>query len=214
MAVVNLRGRWLRPDMLPNVCMVCGRPAKATLRKRFTWHPPWVIVTVLLGLLPYVVLALALTKRIAVDVPLCRRHRSYWGQRFLLFFGSFILMIVLAVATAVVLAEVLGDGRNGGGGFACAGIICCILVWFAAVFGLQHMSLRPSEITDRSIELTNVSEEFVLAYEDLRDDRENVPNDADDSDRSRPQRPRDKDRSPDPSRDAFRPKRGGDHRSS
>ncbi len=42
---------------LPAVCMRCGAPAVVWKDKKFTWIPPWLSITILGGLLPYVILA-------------------------------------------------------------------------------------------------------------------------------------------------------------
>src|SRR6185312_8556871 len=63
---------------LPNhCCVLCDQPADGEpLQKQFSWHSPWVFLTILAGLLIYVILALVLSEKAKVVVPLCRRHRS------------------------------------------------------------------------------------------------------------------------------------------
>jgi len=174
MAVVELRRRELRPGALPKVCMICGRSATTIRRKKFSWHPPWVIVLALLGLFPYFIVALALTKSNSVDVPMCHRHRRYWGTRFLLFFASFVLMLVLCTLTSFLANYASESKYRPLTGFICLGALGWIFVWFFTVFAIQHVSLRPVEITDKSVTLKNVCDEFRLAVEDLRDQREQL----------------------------------------
>ena len=61
---------------LPPVCMACGAPATVRKRKLFSWQPQWVPVLILVGLLPYIIVSLVLTKRQRVETPLCERHAS------------------------------------------------------------------------------------------------------------------------------------------
>src|SRR5262249_9663675 len=79
MATVRLERDEVDNDSLPDVCMVCG--AEATLRKRksFSWHPPWVILLILISLWPYIIVALILTKRMTVRAPPVRGARKSLG---------------------------------------------------------------------------------------------------------------------------------------
>src|SRR5258708_14518335 len=48
---------------LPMVCMRCGEPATVTRTRNMSWCPPWVGVLFLAGLIPYVIVAIIMTKR-------------------------------------------------------------------------------------------------------------------------------------------------------
>src|SRR5437764_1390946 len=95
MARIELRLREADGGRLPMVCMVCGEPAVEEVRRRFAWHPGWVILLLPLGVLPYAVIAMALTKHVRADVPMCGRHRGYWTKRFLIFVGSFVALLAV-----------------------------------------------------------------------------------------------------------------------
>ena len=58
----------------PNIRMRCGRPAVLVKSKKFAWHPPWLFVLVLAGVLIYFIVAIVMTKRMTVQVPLIRRR--------------------------------------------------------------------------------------------------------------------------------------------
>src|ERR1043166_6207175 len=111
MPKITFSGNATRRGALPMVCLVCGQDADVRLRRNFSWHPPWVIVTLIAGLLPYVLIALILTKYMAVDIPMCRRHRHYWMFKFLTFFGSFMVMVALCVGFgALAVSQDWGGG--------------------------------------------------------------------------------------------------------
>jgi hypothetical protein len=75
-ATVRL-GRYELEDYdLPRVCMLCGVRAVAYKERRFRWFPPWLIVTIPLGLIPYFILTEVLTMRMAVWVPCCKEHQK------------------------------------------------------------------------------------------------------------------------------------------
>lgn len=76
MAKVRLRRYEIEEYDLPPVRAKCGARAVARPEKTFSWHPGWVTVLILVGLMPYVLVALILTKRMTVPLPLCQRHRN------------------------------------------------------------------------------------------------------------------------------------------
>ncbi|MDR0184381.1 hypothetical protein [Lysobacter arvi] len=60
---------------LPGRCIKCNEPAELPMRHaRFYWHHPALYLTVFLGLLLYLVLALFVRRRTPVTLGLCTRH--------------------------------------------------------------------------------------------------------------------------------------------
>lgn len=169
MATLQMGRRPMEDEDLPELCMRCGAPAEAHREKTFSWYPQWVIVLLLAGLLPFVIVALVLTKKKRVRVPFCRAHAHHWSGRTAVTLLSFLGLVGLAIG-GVVLANVAGgpNGFDEYGGFVCAGSAVALVVWLIAVAVLQQTAIRPTEITDNSITLTNVSREFVGAYEENR----------------------------------------------
>src|SRR6266851_3941179 len=85
-------------DMLPPVCMFCGNPATTRVRRNFSWHPGWVYILILVNLLITLVVALILTKKMTVRVPVCDEHEGYWRRRFAPLLGSFVLISITCIA--------------------------------------------------------------------------------------------------------------------
>jgi hypothetical protein len=156
MASVRLDFYDLDDDALPDVCMKCGAPAVTRNQKTFSWHPSWALVLLLLGLLPYVIAALILTKRRRVSIPFCETHKNHWLWRVLFALGS------LAVPLLLFAAGVAADSA----GLAVAGVLSAI-VWLIAVAVVFNTAINVVEITDDSIKLRNVGGEFVRAYEEM-----------------------------------------------
>jgi len=169
---------------LPQVCAKCGDKAVVAPAKRFSWHPQWVIVLIFAGLLIYVIVAVILTKRMTVRLPFCERHRHYWRNRALFMFGGLVGVLLLGVGAAI-LASALDD-RDGSNlfGVACGGSVVLGLVWLIAAAIVQTISIRTNEITDDSISLVGVSEDF---REAVREDRRSHRDD-DEDDRPRAKR--------------------------
>lgn len=188
MAQVRLRRFEVNEDLLPPVCLRCGAEAEVTRSKNFAWHPPWVAVLILVGLLPYAIVAIILTKRMKVEAPLCPQHQGHWQWRALYLYLGLALFVVLGVGSMVVLAST--DNRRGApeawAGFLCLGSLVAGLAWLISAAIIQHLSIRPTEITDKDITLTNVSPFFVEALHEERDRRH-------EEDRSPRRRDRDRD---------------------
>lgn len=218
MTRIELRGRETERRQLPMVCMVCGEPAVERLRKRFSWHPPWVIVFLFIALLAYVLVALLLTKQMGVDVPVCRRHRYYWVKKFAVFFGSFLAAAALSAGIIAAFAYLEEGQHIDVGGVACIVSAAAVVLWLVGVFFLQLFALRPVEITDRSITLANVSPKFIEAVEQDRAARaarrrqyDDDDGDEDEDDRPRRRRSRREDEDEPPGdRDSFRDRRDPD----
>jgi hypothetical protein len=190
MATVKLYYDEVDEGQLPRVCMRCGAPADLQKRKTFSWCPGWVHVLILLGLLPWLIVMLVLTKRKTVYVPLCNEHKNHWFVRTMItlsglaiVFGFFVLMVVLASTT-----DRQDPNASTFGGLMCVGTLGLLLVLIIVAAYIQTTSIRPSEITASRITLTGVAQEFKEAIL-KQDDREaDVPGDYDERFHERPKR--------------------------
>jgi hypothetical protein len=191
MASIRLRGRETDRGRLPKVCIICGGQATERLRKRFSWHPPWVIVLIVLGLLPYAIVAMALTESISVDVPLCSQHKRYWLTKFGWFFASFAAILLVGIGSLVLAYYVHEKYRIEIGGWVCGFVALGMVVWLIAIFLLQLFALRPIGITEDSITFANAHPEFVEAVQEARRKRAEMRSlDFDDDDDFEPPRRR------------------------
>src|SRR5262249_42992882 len=105
MARVRLYYEETRAKALPALCMKCGEPATTHVRRTFSWYPQWVFVLVLVAIPVYVIVALILTKRMAVEVPLCDRHRGHWWKRQLIMYLPLLAIFGLALLAYVGIAQ-------------------------------------------------------------------------------------------------------------
>jgi len=153
-----------KEDQLPAICMVCGAAATTRKSKQFSWCPPWVLVLIIAGLLPFLIVTLILTKRMRVTMPFCDQHKNYWSRRMLITWLGLALCIIVGIVLAIVIdAADLSPERSTLGGILCAGIPLLALAWLIAAQLVQRTAIRPKEITDRDIVLMGVARQFVDA---------------------------------------------------
>lgn len=65
-----------RGATLPLRCVLCNEPAERYVKKSFRWHPPWMYLLILAGLLLYLFVAAICSRRMKLRVPLCKRHAT------------------------------------------------------------------------------------------------------------------------------------------
>ncbi len=146
-----------RDAQFPNRCVKSNEPAVDRLKRNLSWHHPAIAVAILAGLLIYVLLALILTKRATIHVPLSeqwfRRRRNAitigWGVALLglaMFIGAFFLPREMSFS---ILMLILG------------GIVVAIGGW--AYGGLMSRIVWPSKIDDQFIHLRGVNKEILAA---------------------------------------------------
>lgn len=148
-------------NALPLICMRCGAPATHTKRKKFSWYPPWVTLSILGCLLAYIILVRVLRKEMVLEVPLCEAHRYHWLSRAL---ALPILLVMMLVGAGVAVAVLPDDLKAAALLVACLGL----LVWLVCAAVAQETSIHPTEITDYTISLKGVSVEFGTAVQRVR----------------------------------------------
>lgn len=128
-----------RDAVLPPYCVKCGRPADAQpLRRRFSWHPSWIYIFLLIALLIYVILAAVLSKRTTLQLPLCAAHfEKYKTLRILA-----AVLLVGSIPEMILAGVYLPDHYMGWGIFAgllafLAGLVCWIL--FSGVLRINRI---------------------------------------------------------------------------
>jgi hypothetical protein len=175
MAQVRLGRFEVEKGKLPLVCMFCGADASLMKRRSFAWHPRWAYILLFAGLLPFVIAAMMLTKRMRVEIPLCQTHKNHWFIRGVIIWVSFLGMVGLTaawLALLFVLDESVFKGdkrfRDLFGGLVCGGLLFFPLAWLISIPIIQNTGIHATEITDRSITLTRVSPTFVEALREQR----------------------------------------------
>lgn len=166
MAIVRLGRYEVEKSQLPPVCMRCGAPAALVKNKNFRWYPSWVNVLILVGLLPYIIVAAILTKRMTVRAPLCAAHSSHWLANDILIPCGLAAVFIVPCSGGFFINAVGGPrAGNSVGPFILLGLVGGLVVWIIAAVVVSARTIRPQEITDRSITLTGVSPAFAAAVE-------------------------------------------------
>jgi hypothetical protein len=180
---------------LPMVCMRCGEPATVTRSRNMSWCPPWVGVLFLAGLVPYVIVAMILTKRTRVIVPLCDAHKGHWLYRLLIVLGSFFLLLFAGIVGTALFAMAPRQFQDSAGPFMCLGGAFLFITWVVVLIVAQNTAIRPKEITDTEIVLTAVCNEFVDAVDESerariarRRERRRLRDEEDEDEESRPRK--------------------------
>jgi hypothetical protein len=161
----GLEGLWRQGDVLimhkqaplPPICLKSNQPAMTWLKRNLQWHEPWLAVTILIGMPIYVILALILTKRATIMVPLTEEWMERRRTRMKIAWG-----IALGGLLLGVLGIVLGNLGPQHEGFFLLLLPAFIIVIVAAIYGQYACRLvYPSRLSDTHIWLKGVHPEFL-----------------------------------------------------
>jgi hypothetical protein len=169
MARVKLDNHDISDEGSPAVCMRCGQPSSIKPSKVFRWNPGWVYLLILVGLLPFLVVALVMSWHRKVVTPLCDQHADYWRFR-----SRFILGGLLGVIVAVVAIAASAPTVSPAPPWVIAiwiGVAALAVVWLFGAAVVQASSIRAAEITDSRITLLSVHPDFAAAIRQLHDER-------------------------------------------
>jgi hypothetical protein len=199
----------------PAVCMKCGAPSDMVVRKRFLWTPTtaggfWWFG--LIGLMIAGILALAQSRSVAVNAPLCHQHKNHWSMRRIIYLlGFFAVLFCGALAFIVSAFDLDIFGLDESVFFILAG--GAFVAWIILIAVFQSTAIRATEITEYHIILTGVSHSYEEAlreewgYDDDYDRPRRRRRRRDDDDRPRGRRRRYEDEDDDDDRSRRRRRR-------
>jgi tRNA A-37 threonylcarbamoyl transferase component Bud32 len=160
---------------LPDLCMVCGKPTRGRIAKKFSrHHPEWVgILIVVLFVLFFpagILAAVMLNQEVRMSCPVCSDHRTHWSR--LVWFASLGWLLIAAgagVGLGIVFAADLSGGwavaLGVGGGLIGVALYVIPLVYIATT------RVAVESITKDSIKFKRVSSEFARAVTARREQR-------------------------------------------
>lgn len=165
----------LQSRHLPEVCLICGRPADVHTVHQFTWRPhsvsallwlttclcpPLVVVAVILSLLD--------TRSLTAAWPTCRRHENYWTRRNLWLYGPLWAIALLSLTLALLI--ITNSAPPETTAVLILGVLVPLLIWAILLAILRRFSLRIVEFTDRYVVFAGVADRFARAVRQQRRD--------------------------------------------
>jgi len=136
-------------SMLPNHCIRCGEDGTKKLRKTYQWHHPALYLFVFLSPLVYAIVAAPFSKKMVLQISLCKRHAA---RRLLLLLAGTVLLL-----GAIPLGIALGG--NAGVIAGTVGILGGLVVLVVA-----SNTIRPIKMTDSDATYTGLSEAFLQRF--------------------------------------------------
>jgi hypothetical protein len=141
-----------QPVILPPPCVRCGAPADGkSVEKTYSWHHPAIYLTILAGVLIYVIVAVIVRKMMRVRVPLCARH----AQRRSIGVTLAWVLPLIGIADAFILSQF-----NGVDGGVVALITIALILAGIIIWTVVGMPIRPRFIDQAKGEFTG----FCPAY--------------------------------------------------
>lgn len=162
---------------LPPVCMRCGVEIDVDEQcpvKEFVWMPMWAIVTgyVIFPWVLHLVLTWIFAKTMTVVTPLCWEHRSHWKRQQWLFAGGLIAVGIFFFGSIFVATGLEENGERDHMKIALLATLGVGVLWVMTMLVMYFISIRPIRITEDSITLRGVSEQFVAAVHAFREEQD------------------------------------------
>ena len=145
---------------LPDICLMSNQPATRRLRRNLQWHHPAIALTILAGLLVYVILALVLTKRATIYVPLTEEWYERRKRRLIISWCAGLAFLGLMILGIFLVAQ------TNEGMYAWLSLIGFVGSLVTLVAGSMLVGLvTPKRITDDYVWLKGVHPDFLNRLE-------------------------------------------------
>jgi len=152
-----------RDATLPDICIKSNEPTDGyRLKRKLSWHNPWIALAILINVLIYLLIAIIVSKRATVMIPLSEHWRNLRRQRIR---NAWILCLggpILFVVGIAVMDQ--GPNANPVGG------LCLLVGVLIFLFGLLYAMFRtrvvtPVMIDDQFVHLKGAHPEFLNRFE-------------------------------------------------
>jgi hypothetical protein len=172
-----------RQGDLPLVCMVCGEAGREYRTKVLSYSPWWIYLSIPLGPLPFLLLAVFLDRRFSIRAPLCGLHRYHWFWRSAVIYTWLIGSVIVWGTGVLLIPMATGSRVNETAGLDPKLVVLltlltgyvALLVWpFLALF-LKYSGVYPAKVSEKSILLGRVSIEFIEALRVHRQGKHPAP---------------------------------------
>lgn len=145
---------------LPDICLMSNQPATRRLKRNLQWHHPLIALSILAGVLIYVILALILTKRATIYLPLTDEWYERRKRRVIFSWVAGLVFLAMMIG-GLALAIAQEDGT-----YALLILVGFIGGLITLVAGTSLCGLvSPKRITDEYVWLKGVHPEFLNRLE-------------------------------------------------
>jgi hypothetical protein len=141
---------------LPPICIKSNQPSSQWLKRNLAWHEPWIVITVLAGLLIYVILALILTKRATIYIGLTEEWAARRRTRMIV---CWLLGLAFLGMIPAGIALFVNTNQPGWMLLMVVGFIGSLVVLVVAQYLVGLVS--PQRISDEYVWLKGVNQEFL-----------------------------------------------------
>jgi hypothetical protein len=119
------------------------------------------------------ILALAMTRRMKVTVPLCQAHRRHWLGKNVVGIVGLVLLLAIGTLGIIILRQVNmpRDTADRLGGILCGGTFFALFLWLVVMIILEARLMKAAEISERGITLRGLSPLFLQALWEQRLER-------------------------------------------
>lgn len=160
---VTLTRTQIERDEIPNVCMVCGRPARERINKTFEHTSDWAALLALIGFIAAFfpgLIILALTSRtMRVSCPVCPSHRGHWSRLVWVASTGWLLPVLLA-ALGFWIASAASTRPGASIAGAVGGLAVGLILYLIPVIYLASTRVSVESMTKDEIRLRRVSSAF------------------------------------------------------
>ena len=144
---------------LPNICLKSNQPATRQLKRSLSWHPPAVYVGLLLGIIPFVIIALIMTKRATIYIGLSDEWFAIRKQKIARAWGISLLSIALGIG---MIALAAASPRSAGAFVCITGIVALVFFFVGLCYGnFGARMVYPARITTDFVYLKGVHPDFL-----------------------------------------------------
>ena len=158
-------------DPLPPICIITGEDTEETVVQKFSFTPGWVYVLLIINWLICLIVALVVTKKMTIAVPVVDEHKNYWKRRGWITAWFVISAIVSLVGGGAVALSISSDNESLAIAVGVFGFVTFIsLLVGASVFAKSGVHV--TEITETSIKFEKAHPRFIEAVIEERELRE------------------------------------------
>lgn len=145
---------------LPYRCVKTNEPAETLLRRKLSWHSPLIFITILAGLLIYVILAVVLSKKADIQVPISHRIKKRRSMAIVAGWLFGLGGLGVTILTCILWGNSQDPMWRDPIPFVIIGGIVFI-VFSALIASFVANIVSPSKITDRHIWLRGVHSDYL-----------------------------------------------------